>query len=118
VALLLNGFILDVVGEKGFSGGKSQKSNAHAALFDQMKKVLRHFLGPHDAGYQFNLVLVDLEFHQDLGIGWTDIGSLDEHAGQGDILGKSHPISVIHAEAYRKAFLLPFDVSFVYNSHQ
>jgi hypothetical protein len=95
---------------------KTEKAHIHTALLDEMKKVLRYFLGPHDTGYYYHLVVCNLEFDLDPGIGWADVCSLDEHSGAGDVLGKGSSAGFIDTEAYRKAFPASCDIPFVGHS--
>jgi hypothetical protein len=113
MTMLSAGLILEVIVEMILSAFKAEKANAHAALFDKMKKVLRHFLGPHYLGFQFHLVVSDLECDFDPGIGRADVRGFDEHSGAGDVLGKGHPGCLVDAKVDRKTFFESCDIPFV-----
>src|ERR1039457_6903429 len=82
------------------SGMKAEKTNTHAALFDKMKKVLRHLLGPHDAGLNHHFVVCMFEFNSDLCVGREDVWCPDEHSGRRDVLGKCHPVWLLNAKLH------------------
>jgi hypothetical protein len=117
MATLAVGLILEVIVEMILSGMKAEKANAHAALFDKMKKILRYLFGPHDAALKFHLVVFKLEFNSDLGVGRADIRCLDEHTGNGDVLGKGHPVCLPNAKAHCETLFVSHDVPFII-SHQ
>src|SRR5512133_2641630 len=97
---LLGRLIFEVTVEVVLSVVKAEKAHPHAALLDEVKKVLRHFLGPHDPGDQFHLVIGNLELNGDLGVGRADVGGFYKHSGGRDVLGKGHSACLVDTKAY------------------
>ena len=111
--MLSVGFVLETIFEVILPRIKAEKAYTHAALFDEMKKVLRYLFSPHDAAFEFHLHVGNFEFNSDLGVGRADIRCLDEHAGNRDVLGKCHPVCLLNAKTHRETLFVPLYVPFI-----